>query len=366
MIALVGHTSMQLAIAQCLQTSLIMFQATPPLAVVRSWNWTWRQFCSSSWPVLSKPSPNAGGCPGSWFHSLHATSQALQPIQSVVSVKKPTVRAIVVLLSDRHQIGHDLREAALLDVEVERQRDKLVDHRHGRGLLAKIDRDQVSPAALAGVSAQVRKALGVGEDGQLARGLLAAAGTRHALIHPALAASAAQEHARPTHERLARVGQVRELRQAAAAGTAPLRGAARARLAGRVAERFEHRRSRGAAQILIDRRLHLAGKPCRDEAGKIAVPPPLADRGAERRRPRLDRGVDDPTHDAVRLVRHRCDGELVHPIFSMFTRNALNSGVRELASPTNGVSALASQWAPFVGSRSAAMPTKPQWIGMPM
>ena len=40
MIAFVGHTSMQLACAQCLQTSLIMFQATPPLAVVRSWNWT--------------------------------------------------------------------------------------------------------------------------------------------------------------------------------------------------------------------------------------------------------------------------------------------------------------------------------------
>jgi hypothetical protein len=26
---------------------------------------------------------------GSAFHSLHATSQALQPMQSVVSVKKP-------------------------------------------------------------------------------------------------------------------------------------------------------------------------------------------------------------------------------------------------------------------------------------
>src|SRR4029077_7619851 len=56
----------------------------------------------------------------------------------------------------------------------------------------------------------------------------------------------------------------------------------------------------------------------------------------------------------------------LHQIFSMLTRNALNSGVRELASPTNGVSALASQLAPLVGSRSAAMPTKPQWIGMPM
>ena len=56
----------------------------------------------------------------------------------------------------------------------------------------------------------------------------------------------------------------------------------------------------------------------------------------------------------------------LHQIFSMLTRNALNSGVRELASPTNGVSALASQLAPLVGSRSAAMPTKPQWIGIPM
>ena len=44
----------------------------------------------------------------------------------------------------------------------------------------------------------------------------------------------------------------------------------------------------------------------------------------------------------------------------MFTRNALNSGVRALASPTNGVSALASQCWPVL------MPTKPQWMGMPI
>src|SRR5262249_41674537 len=113
-------------------------------------------------------------------------------MQSVVSVKKPTVRAIVVLLSDRYQIGHDLREAALLDVEVERQCDELVDRRHGPGLLAKIDRDQVRPAALAGVRAQVREALGIREDGQLARRLLAAAGARHPLMHPALPAPAAE------------------------------------------------------------------------------------------------------------------------------------------------------------------------------
>src|SRR5882762_7363898 len=145
-------------------------------------------------------------------------------MQSVVSVKKPTVRAIAILLSDRHQIGHDLREAALLDVEVERQRDELVDDRHGLGLLAKIDRDQVSPARFAGVGAQMREALRVGEDRQLARGLLAAARAGHALMDPALAAAAAQQHSRSADERLAGLGQVRELRQAATAGTVALGG----------------------------------------------------------------------------------------------------------------------------------------------
>src|SRR3989475_11148043 len=57
--------------------------------------------------------------------------------------------------------------------------------------------------------------------------------------------------------------------------------------------------------------------------------------------------------------------ENLHQIFSRFTRKALNSGVYALASPTNGVSALASQFAPLVGSASAETPTKPQWIGMP-
>src|SRR4030095_3162784 len=190
MMALVGHTSMQLARAQCLQTSLIMFQATPPLAVVRSWNCTWRQFCSSSWPVLSYPSPNLPTCPGSWFHSLHATSQALQPMQRVVSVKKPTVRAMGVLLSDRHQIGHDLREAALLRIEIERQRRQLVHDANRLGFLAEIDRDHVAPARLARVGAQVGEAVGVGEDRQLAGGELATGRTRPALMNPALGAAA--------------------------------------------------------------------------------------------------------------------------------------------------------------------------------
>ena len=45
---------------------------------------------------------------------------------------------------------------------------------------------------------------------------------------------------------------------------------------------------------------------------------------------------------AVR-VRPGGDRRLRHHIFSRLTRKALNSGVRELASPTKGVSALASQ-----------------------
>src|SRR5207249_11566152 len=55
-----------------------------------------------------------------------------------------------------------------------------------------------------------------------------------------------------------------------------------------------------------------------------------------------------------------------HQIFSRLTRNALNSGVRAFASPTNGVSALASQYLPLPGSLSADRPTYPQWIGMPI
>src|SRR2546430_10359621 len=35
---------------------------------------------------------------GSWFHSLHATSHALQPMQTVVSVKNPRASAISRLL----------------------------------------------------------------------------------------------------------------------------------------------------------------------------------------------------------------------------------------------------------------------------
>jgi len=58
MIAPVGQTSMQLACWQCLQTSDIIRKALPlpasaDCAGTSSMNFTWRQFWSSSCPVLS-------------------------------------------------------------------------------------------------------------------------------------------------------------------------------------------------------------------------------------------------------------------------------------------------------------------------
>src|SRR5437870_6553165 len=55
-----------------------------------------------------------------------------------------------------------------------------------------------------------------------------------------------------------------------------------------------------------------------------------------------------------------------HQIFSMFTRNALNSGVRAPTSPTMGVSALASQYFARSPASSAETPMNPQWMGMPI
>src|SRR5262245_4772585 len=111
-------------------------------------------------------------------------------MQSVVSVKKPTVRAMVALLSNRHEIWRDLGEAPLLDVEVERQRDQLVDDGDGLGVLAQVDGDDVTPAALAAVGAQMWPAVGVAEDRQLGGGLLAAADAGHAGMYPTLGAAA--------------------------------------------------------------------------------------------------------------------------------------------------------------------------------
>src|SRR5690242_2611768 len=93
----VGHASRQPARAQCLQTSDIISQEKFPRRLVligtgRSTNETWRQVEAPRWPVLSYESPvKLKPSSGSWFHCLHATSQALQPMQIVVSVKKPFI-----------------------------------------------------------------------------------------------------------------------------------------------------------------------------------------------------------------------------------------------------------------------------------
>src|SRR5256885_1448077 len=93
MSAFVGQTSMQLAFLQCLQTSLIISQACPPaigvgvkttplLSGTCSMNCTCRQFCASSWPVLSNESAvNFGGVPSRGIHSPHASFQPFQPMQ---------------------------------------------------------------------------------------------------------------------------------------------------------------------------------------------------------------------------------------------------------------------------------------------
>src|SRR5258708_13674650 len=153
MMALVGQTSAHEACWQCLQTSDIISHAWPPPVVVAavrcasfSMNFTWRQFSASSWPVLSKLSArNAGLLPDRPFHSLHATSHALQPMQMLVSVKNPFASAI---RSEPHQVGRDLRQAALLRVEVERQGRQLVPLRHPRRVAAQADPDQVPIAPL--------------------------------------------------------------------------------------------------------------------------------------------------------------------------------------------------------------------------
>ena len=52
---------------------------------------TCRQVDAPRWPVLSYEFPDqVNPSSGTSFHSLHATSQALQPMQTLGSVKKPT------------------------------------------------------------------------------------------------------------------------------------------------------------------------------------------------------------------------------------------------------------------------------------
>src|SRR5918996_5920250 len=102
----VGHASRQPACSQCLQTSDRKshpkgFSCPPPIGPVScvpsfrsiSTNFTCRQVDAPRLPELSYECPvQARPSSGTWFHSLHATSHALQPMQTVGSVKKPTGR----------------------------------------------------------------------------------------------------------------------------------------------------------------------------------------------------------------------------------------------------------------------------------
>src|ERR1051326_482846 len=94
----VGQTSRQAACEQCLHTFDDISHLTPvePSPFVSngfscSTNATCRHEFAPSVDVLSYDSP-VHTCPscGMRFHSLHATSQALHPMQTEVSVKKPT------------------------------------------------------------------------------------------------------------------------------------------------------------------------------------------------------------------------------------------------------------------------------------
>src|SRR5512145_3510177 len=93
----VGHASRQPAFSQCLQTSdeksqrkaLLRYPASPDAtaastSIARSTNFTCRQVECPSPPVLSYEAPvNVNPSAGTSFHSLHATSHALQPMQTV-------------------------------------------------------------------------------------------------------------------------------------------------------------------------------------------------------------------------------------------------------------------------------------------
>src|ERR1700761_4159523 len=91
----VGHTSRQPDSGQCLHTSLAISQRTPStpsgaVATGCSMKATCRQVEAPSRTVLSYDMPvRASPSSGTAFHSLHATSQALQPMHPDVSVKKP-------------------------------------------------------------------------------------------------------------------------------------------------------------------------------------------------------------------------------------------------------------------------------------
>src|SRR3954470_10974347 len=109
----VGQTSRQAACVQCLQTSEDMSQRMSPRSSASSRRAAWltsessipsstptglRCSTNATWRQVSAPSPRelsidqpvcTSPSSGTWFHSLQATSHALHPMQTLVSVKKP-------------------------------------------------------------------------------------------------------------------------------------------------------------------------------------------------------------------------------------------------------------------------------------
>src|SRR4051794_5575810 len=122
----VGHTSRHAAWVQCLHTSLAMSQRnpSPPTPSARtgaccSMNATCRQLSAPSPTVLSYDIPdNASPSSGTWFHSLHAPSHALQPMQTLVSVKKPIRVAVTPSQLPSRLVGDAGAPAVVLDEPV--------------------------------------------------------------------------------------------------------------------------------------------------------------------------------------------------------------------------------------------------------
>src|SRR5215472_13268227 len=86
----VGQTSRQAASVQCLQTLLAISQRRSPSAAGCSMKATCRQVDALRSAVLSYDMPvSSSPSSGTEFHSLQATSQALQPMHTEVSVKNP-------------------------------------------------------------------------------------------------------------------------------------------------------------------------------------------------------------------------------------------------------------------------------------
>src|SRR5205085_11570974 len=89
MIDPVGHASRHAAVSQCLQTSDSMSHANGSSSEMPgfSMNATCRHVDAPSAIVLSYELPlNRKPSSGNWFHCLQATSHALHPMHTVVSV----------------------------------------------------------------------------------------------------------------------------------------------------------------------------------------------------------------------------------------------------------------------------------------